>query len=191
MADQFKEALRQTYRLIRKNLPHAYKQAAAKKICTQIRALKEYRYAKRIALYHAIHGEVNLNSLWKSAPLQGKYCYFPILREDLSLLFLPATPATHFYENRYGIQEPHGSLDEVLRPDELDIIFMPLVAFDERGTRLGMGAGYYDRTLAKYKARLLIGVAYDFQRLPFIEAQPWDVPLSAIITDRTIYWSKI
>nr|WP_242602244.1 5-formyltetrahydrofolate cyclo-ligase [Legionella nagasakiensis] len=190
MADRFKEALRQTYRLIRKNLTLDYKQAAANKICSRIRTLEKYRYAKRIALYQSVHGEVDLGSLWKSAPLQGKYCYFPTLNEDLSLSFLPATPATQFYKNRFGIQEPCGQSEQALRPDELDIIFMPLVAFDDQGTRLGMGAGYYDRTLEKYKTRCLIGVAYDFQRLSFIAPQPWDIPLSVIVTERAIYWSK-
>ena len=64
---------------------------------------------------------------------------------------------------------------------------MPVLGFDQWGTRLGMGAGYYDRTLATSRSALLVGVAYEFQRLDYIEAQPWDVPLSLIITENTIY----
>lgn len=190
MTDRFKQAMRQTCQQIRAQLPASFQRTAARKICSQIRALDQYRYAKRIALYQAVNGEVDLSSLWKSAPLQGKYCYFPALNEDNSLSFLPATPATRLLNNRFGIAEPDVDRDLALSPEQLDVIFMPLVGFDEKGTRLGMGAGYYDRTLANHNARLLIGVAYEFQRQSFIEAQPWDVPLALIITERRLYWSK-
>src|SRR5690606_24554150 len=72
----------------------------------------------------------------------------------------------------------------------LDVIFVPLVAFDSRGTRLGMGAGYYDRALAfrllrkHWRGPKPIGLAYDYQRLPRIEPAPHDVPLDAVVTER-------
>jgi len=190
MADRYKQAIRRTCRQIRENLSTHYQQTAANKICARIRTLDQYRYAKRIALYQAVKGEIDLSSLWRSAPLQGKYCYFPALNEDLTLSFLPATPATEFKENRFGIAEPCIERDLAARPEELDIIFIPLVAFDQKGTRLGFGAGYYDRTLAQHRPPLLVGVAYEFQRQSFIEAHSWDVPLTAIITESKAYWSK-
>lgn len=188
MTDRFKLALRQSKRQIREKLSPAYQKKASAQVCNKIRALEQYRYAKRIALYQAIGGEINLDSLWESAPMQGKYCYFPALNENKTLAFLPATPATAFNKNRYGIAEPAVNKSEAIPLNQLDIIFMPLVAFDERGTRLGMGAGYYDRTLAKEERPLLIGVAYEFQHYSYIEAQPWDIPLDAVITQRQIYW---
>ena len=54
-----------------------------------------------------------------------------------------------------------------------------------------MGGGYYDRTLACSRPPLLVGVAYDAQRQPFIEADAWDVPMDVVITERTMYWSKL
>lgn len=188
MVDKFKNAFRQTYRHARNKLTPTYKRNASKLICNQIRAIDFYRHSKRIALYQAIQGEVDLTGLWKSAPLHGKYCYFPVLNKDLSLSFMPATYATEFYYNHFGIQEPKGNLDEALKPDELDIIFMPLVAFDPQGTRLGMGSGYYDRTLEHARARYLIGIAYEFQRMDYINPNPWDIPLTAIVTEYTTYW---
>ncbi|MBA3535824.1 MAG: 5-formyltetrahydrofolate cyclo-ligase, partial [Tatlockia sp.] len=149
MADSFKLALRRSRMQIRENLSLEYQNAASTKVCNRIRGLEEYRKAKRIALYQAIGGEISLNNLWNSAPLQGKFCYFPVLTDNKSLLFLPATPSTPFKLNRYGIREPDIDKSEALAPELLDIIFMPLVVFDDYGTRVGMGAGYYDRTLAK------------------------------------------
>ena len=95
-----------------------------------------------------------------------------------------------FHENRYGIKEPDIGREHALTPEQIDLIFIPLVVVDQRGTRLGMGAGYYDRTLAHYRSPLLVGVAYEFQRQSFIEAQPWDIPLNLVITERNTYWTK-
>ena len=190
MADQLRQALRQTCRDIRKKLSPAYQRNASNQICAHVRKLDSYRYAKRIALYQSINGEIDLGNLWRSAPLQGKYCYFPVLNDDDTLSFLPATPATTFHKNRFGIEEPDVERELALAPAELDLMFIPLVAFDKKGTRLGMGAGYYDRTLAKSRAPLLVGVAYEFQRQSFIEAQAWDIPLDVVITERASYWSK-
>ncbi len=190
MPNRFKSALRQSYQQIRKNLSLEHQHTASAKVCSRIRSLDEYRYAKRIALYQAIGGEISLNALWHSAPLQGKLCYFPSLNDDKTLSFLPATPATSFVKNRYGIAEPDVDKATAVAVKLLDIIFVPVVAFDQYGTRLGMGAGYYDRTLAHEKEQMLIGVAYEFQHYPYIKPNDWDVPLTVVITEQTTYWSK-
>lgn len=190
MADSFKQALRLSRRQIRENLPLQYQHSASDKICARIRKLEPYRKAKRIALYQPIGGEISLTALWNSAPLQGKFCYFPTLSANKTLLFLPATPATPFIKNHYGIDEPDVALSEAISPKLLDIIFLPLLVFDDYGTRLGMGAGYYDRTLAKIDHPMLIGVAYEFQHYPYIEPHHWDVPLTGIVTESKIHWSK-
>ena len=190
MTDPVKKALRETMKQIRAKASVSYRATASNQICTRIRSLEQYRYAKRIALYFAVNGEVDLNALWSSAPLQGKFCYFPTLNEDRSALsFLPATPATPFKKNHYGIPEPDVSMDSALPAEELDLILMPLVAFDVHCTRLGMGAGYYDKTFKeKSSSSLLCGVAYQFQRVDFIQPNVWDIPLDAVITQRAIYW---
>ncbi len=190
MANRLKNAIRRSCRQLREKLSLEYQNTASAQVCARIRNIEQYRYAKRIALYQSQKGEINLAGLWNSAPLQGKYCYFPALNEDKTLSFLPATPATPFVTNRYNIDEPEVAKSEALAPQLLDIIFIPLVAFDDRGTRLGMGVGYYDRTLAQTKGPLLFGVAYDFQKQFYIEPQPWDVPLTAVITPNLIHWCK-
>lgn len=190
MTDSLKKIMRQSLKTLRSQVSLEFQQKASAKVCSKIKQLIPYRQAKRIALYHAVNGEVNLDALWRSAPLHGKFCYFPALTQNKHLLFLPATPATPFRDNRYGIGEPKVDPSLAMRPREIDLILMPLVGFDEYGTRLGMGAGYYDRSLAQENHPLLIGVAYEFQRLPFIVRDEWDVPLYAIVTEQNIYWSK-
>ncbi len=187
MADRFKQALRHTYQQIRQSLSPTYQSQSSLQICKQISKLDCYRYAKRIALYQAVNGEVDLEKIWISAPLQGKYCYFPALNDDKTLSFLPATPSSRFCKNRYGILEPDVSREEAILPSLLDVMFIPLVSFDSSGTRLGMGAGYYDRTLALSRASVLIGVAFEFQHQTFIEKQHWDIPMNLVITESTVY----
>ncbi|KTD56479.1 5-formyltetrahydrofolate cyclo-ligase [Legionella shakespearei] len=188
MPDQFKTALRNSIKQVRAKVTVPYRTTSSNQICNRIRTLDQYRHAKRIALYFAINGEVDLSNLWNSAPLHGKFCYFPALNDDATLSFLPATPKTPFKKNRYGILEPDVSFDLALPIEELDLIIMPLVAFDFRCTRMGMGAGYYDRTLQNRTNVALFGVAYQFQRVDYIEPQPWDIPLDAVITQKAIYW---
>lgn len=187
MADIIHQIIRQNLRRVRSKLNPSFQRSASNEVCKRIKRLKAFRYAKKIALYHAINGEINLDSIWTSAPYQGKFCFFPVLKEDRSLDFLPATPATAKTDNQFGIPEPDVCQSEAIPTETLDIIFMPLVAFDKAGNRLGMGAGYYDRTLAEVKGPLLIGVAYEFQKLDTIKTHEFDVPLDVIITNKSIY----
>src|SRR3990167_243435 len=189
MTDYFKNFIRLMLREIRSRLSTSFQQKASQQVCNRIKQLEPYRYAKRIALYHAVEGEITLDNLWRSAPLQGKFCYFPALTSDKTLVFLPATPATSFRKNRYNIPEPDVDFSFAIGINEIDILFLPLVAFDKHGTRLGMGAGYYDRTLTEQKSNLLLGVAYDFQRESFIQPHEWDIRLHAVVTPSQIYWS--
>ncbi len=182
-----KQAIRHHCLQTRKNLSCAVQAAASTAVCGRIIALEQYQKAEHIALYQAVNGEIDLSDL---TILHGQTSYFPVMNADNTLTFLPITADTVFINNRIGIAEPDVARELAIMPEQLDIIFLPVVAFDESGTRLGMGGGYYDRTLAHHCKSLLIGVAYAFQQQPFIERQAWDVPLAAIITEHAIYWSK-
>lgn len=176
--------LRKQCRGRREQLPASEQAAASKAICQTIRQLEQYQQAQRIAIYHAIQGEIDLSAL------SDKLCHYPVIQPDNRLAFLPVTSQTVFSNNAFGIAEPIVGLEHAVMPEQLDIIFAPVVAFDEYGTRIGMGGGYYDRTLADHRPPLLIGVAYEFQKHPLLKRQPWDIPMMAIITESTIYWSK-
>lgn len=139
MADRLKRSMREVYRGIRERLPLEYRRANSRRICNRIRQLAVFRNARHIALYHAANGEVDLHDIWRSVPLQGKYCYFPVIRPDRNMHFMPATPATLFARNKHNIHEPQVESGKEINIHQLDLILLPLVAFDDYGTRLGMG----------------------------------------------------
>lgn len=129
-------------------------------------------------------------ALWQQAHLQ---VYLPALetQPDWHMGFSRYTPESPMKPNplAFGIPEPDEPIHAHLHGAQLDIVIMPLVGFDAHGHRLGMGGGYYDRTFAfkhqKPNARpKLIGWAHSCQQVPQLQAQPWDVPLDAIVTEK-------
>jgi 5-formyltetrahydrofolate cyclo-ligase len=190
MYENEKNSLRDTLKAKRSELNTEFKQQAAASITKCIQSLEVYKEAKHIALYQAFRGEVDLTPLWHASINLEKTCYFPTLNEDKTLSFIPASHDTLWFKNKYGILEPDVGEPDLIDIGDLDILFAPLLGFDANGNRLGMGAGYYDRTLAGVKPQLLAGIAYDFQKIATLHPNDWDVPLDLTITERKIYWSK-
>jgi 5-formyltetrahydrofolate cyclo-ligase len=154
-----------------------------------------FRHSRRIAFYIAVRGEMDPAPLLRLALRTGKSAFLPILHERPSrgLWFAPYTARTSLSNNRFGIPEPNYRHNKLAMPWSLDLVFVPLVAFDREGHRLGMGGGYYDRTFA-FKAKrshlkgpALVGLAHDFQLQSTLPVMPWDIPLDAVITEAAIY----
>lgn len=146
------------------------------------------RRARRFACYLPNDGEMDLTPLMARLWALGRWSYLPVIRGP-RLWFLRYQPGTPLAANRFGIPEPDLAPTKRCAPFALDIVLMPLVAFDDAGNRLGMGGGYYDQTFA-YKSRrrawrkpLLLGVAYEFQRISSLPTHPWDVALDGIVTE--------
>jgi 5-formyltetrahydrofolate cyclo-ligase len=98
------------------------------------------------------------------------------------------SPDTMLAENRWGIPEPVESMP--LMPDErLELIIVPLLGFDGKGHRVGYGHGYYDRFLSEHAPARLVGLGYQALLVPDgIKAEPHDVKMSEIITEKEHYW---
>jgi 5-formyltetrahydrofolate cyclo-ligase len=109
------------------------------------------------------------------------------------LWFTPYAADSELVQNRFGIPEPRVLPRRRVPPWRLDLILVPLVGFDSAGNRLGMGGGFYDQTLAFLQRRShwrkprLLGIAYDFQQLDQLPAEPWDIPLDGIATESRIH----
>jgi 5-formyltetrahydrofolate cyclo-ligase len=167
---------------------------ASLKLCQTILKDLDYRNARHLAFYQAFDGEIDPSPLLNAALEAHKHCYLPVLdRSALSLSFVGYRRDSDLQPNHYGIPEP-SSQQQGINLAQLDIIFVPLLAFDSLGTRLGMGKGYYDRALAEFRSSkthnekpLLIGLAHECQRVESLERAIWDVPMDRVITDQTVY----
>jgi len=179
-----RKALRKEMRLRRRAVAPVRRRLANRSIVTRLIALPAYRRARALAVYWPADGEPDVRALARHAWSQGKRVYLPVVRRSGAMRFAPWRRGGKLRRNRYGIAEPVGALRLVAAP-RLDLLVMPLVAFDERGHRLGMGGGYYDRALAgRRRLPVLVGAAFSFQQAPAIPAQPWDVPIEFVITER-------
>ena len=165
--------------------------AAAQGLRRSLEQLPEYHTDARVAGYWAINGELALNLVIPPLLARGQQFLLPLLESGRQLRFAPWQSGDAVEPNRHGIPEP-VRVDRPLAPFQLDLVLVPLVAFDRRGQRLGYGGGYYDRSFAflNEQARptepLLVGIAYDFQEVEAIEPARWDVPLDFVATDREL-----
>lgn len=177
--------LRQQIRKTRANLTALQQQQAEDSITQQALAFIEERNAQHIALYVSFDGEISTEKLTKNLWAQDKHVYLPVLHpfNPNHLLFLRYLPDTPMLKNKFGIWEPKLNVQNVLPLDELDILFTPLVAFDKEGNRLGMGGGFYDRTLQNWQnsSFITVGLAHQCQQVEQLPTEAWDVPLHQIL----------
>jgi 5-formyltetrahydrofolate cyclo-ligase len=179
-----RNALRKEMRLRRRAVAPVRRRLTNRSIFTRLLALPAYRRARALAMYWPADGEPDVRALARHAWSQGKRVYLPVVRRGGAMGFAPWPRGGKLRRNRYGIPEPVGT-PRLVAAARLDLLVMPLVAFDERGHRLGMGGGYYDRALAgRRHLPVLVGAAFSFQQAPAIPAQPWDVPIDFVITER-------
>lgn len=185
--DDGKRALRQRLRSQREALPAPSRMSAAEAIATAVHSLPLFAQAGYVAGYWAMRGELPLHVLqMRLAP--GQVWCLPVAQADGTLAFAPWRAGDPLVSNRYGIPEPDVEPSSLLAPQELSVALVPLLGFRRDGTRLGMGGGYYDRSFA-FRQRTpappaLVGVAYAFQEVDALAADPWDVALDAVVTER-------
>jgi 5-formyltetrahydrofolate cyclo-ligase len=183
-------ASRRALRQRRRALTRRERRAAQTRIAHTITRMAAYCSARRIAVYFAVDGEVELSQLIEHARRHGKSIHVPVLAGN-RLRFIELRRHARLARNRYGILEPKRGPSVDLR--KLDLVLTPLVAFDAEGTRLGMGKGYYDRSFAFLERRRswvkprLVGVGFEFQRVETLAANPWDVRLWAAVTETASY----
>ncbi|MDF2179461.1 5-formyltetrahydrofolate cyclo-ligase [Aliiglaciecola sp. CAU 1673] len=187
------QTLRQSFRQKRRSLDHQAQTQAAFEASNLCLTLAQVKQAKRIAFYLANDGELDPAPLIHRCWELQKEVYLPVLHPFSQgyLMFVRYTADTPMAANRFGIAEPQIETQSICPLAELELIFTPLVAFDAKGNRMGMGGGFYDRTLAPiYRDKLktqVIGLAHDCQLAVDLPVQPWDIPLHGVVTPSRFY----
>jgi len=185
-------------RVKRRALSLVQREHAARCLLTQL--ARHFRFAsfQNIACYLTNDGELSPHFFVEACWRQRRKIYLPVVqgRAFARMRFAPFDKTSVMQKNRFGIPEPKTRMANMRDGRRIDLVLMPLVAFDAQGNRLGMGGGFYDRTFAYLRHRrhwckpILLGVAYDFQQMDSLPIESWDVPLDGIVTETRLIWFK-
>jgi 5-formyltetrahydrofolate cyclo-ligase len=182
-----RQSIRNQIRKARRELTPEQQAEASQSMVSQVMAHERIAAAQNLALFLSFDGELDTQPLIEALWQRGQQVYLPVLHpfSPGHLLFLRYDHDTPLVINRLHVREPKLDLTRLLPPTYLDILFTPLVAFDAAGRRLGMGGGFYDRTLRHWRREsgfYPIGLAHDCQQVDNVPVDHWDVPLPEIIT---------
>ncbi len=184
-----KKEIRQKMLALRRALSASEKEERSQALTGNLISLKAYQEAKRILTYLAMPGEADLDPLIRKALADGKEVYVPVCLTARQMEAGRLLDMEHFVKGPYGLRDlPKGY--STISPEEIDLVLVPGVAGSPDGTRLGMGAGYYDRYLSKvpYEKRVL--VLWDFQVVEELPSESFDQFMAAIVTDTDIIITK-
>ncbi len=182
----------------RRALPAPARIAAAESLAERLLALPVFQQgvlpaSGHVAGYWAVDGEIGLHAFQLRLPASLTYC-LPMLHADGRLRFSPWKPGDALVTNRHGIPEPDIDANDALEPRDIAVAVLPLVGFDARCDRLGMGGGWYDRSFAFRQAHpappWLVGAAFDMQQLDTVAAESRDVRLDAVCSERATYLAE-
>jgi 5-formyltetrahydrofolate cyclo-ligase len=193
--DDLLRALRRELRARRRAVPPAERRRAARKLAWRVERAGWLRTGGRLGLYLALPEEIDTAALLTRALARRCRVFVPRVTDyrRQRMRFLPVSPARSgigLRRGRYGILEPGGGIAVSVRC--LDVLLMPLVGFDAQGNRIGMGKGFYDRALAfrrqhrRVARPLLVGLAFECQRVEALPARPHDIPLDWLVTEARV-----
>ena len=142
------------------------------------RASQLYQQAKTIYGYLPYNQEVRTVPMLEQAILDGKQVAVPkVIGDDMVFIYL--TDMNQVEKGYAGIPEPVA--DEPVADDETALVLMPGMAFDPQGHRIGYGGGFYDKFLAAEPGHPTLALCYDFQVLPLLETEEFDIPVDRVL----------
>ncbi|NPB05253.1 MAG: 5-formyltetrahydrofolate cyclo-ligase [Aquificae bacterium] len=188
MVKELKEHLRRELIERRRRLPEEERRRQSASIVERLKKLPAFKRAKTVLLYYPLGGEVDLRPLLEELLKDPKkVLLLPKTTVDGRMVAVEVNDKAVLKKGRHGVVEPLGG--RIFKPEKVDLVVVPGVAFDERGCRLGRGGGFYDRFLPRVKG-FKVGVAYDFQLLKEVPCEEHDAPLDAVITPTKVYYRK-
>lgn len=184
-----KKGLRQKMLAMRRALSANETESRSSSLKENILSLPEYKNAKKIMAFLAMKGESNLDGFIRQALLDGKEVYIPVCLPERQMEAGRLIDMEHFEKGPLGLRNlPAGY--EVTSPESLDLVLIPGLAVSQEGIRLGMGAGYYDRYLARVPFEKRVAALWDFQVIPDIPSEPFDQKIAKIVTDNSVIVTK-
>lgn len=183
VVDQRKTALS-----ARRGMTARKRRAASQAACLHLARLPTIRRARRIGIYRPLASEIDPRFLIGRTDNANTGFYYPRVEND-TLRFVAARSGDRWRRSPLGVDEPDGWGHAV---SVLDVLILPLAGFDHAAHRIGLGGGFYDRTLAAvracpYRSPVRIGLAFECQRLDTIEPRPWDIELTAVVTEAGVH----
>jgi 5-formyltetrahydrofolate cyclo-ligase len=186
-----KRYIRRTLRAVRRGLSEAERLARSRRVWERVAALACYQHARVVLGYMAFDHEVLTDGLMRRAMASGKQLVLPMVlgnRQGMALYVIEELERD-VAPGYCGILEPQPRRTRAVAPETLELALIPGVAFDLRGGRLGLGAGFYDRLLSQLPRGIpMVGLAFDFQVIPRLPLQPHDILLDAIVTESRVIW---
>lgn len=178
-----RQQLRRTMRARRLSLSQAEQQQAAQNLRFYANTLLERYRPNTLAFYLPFNGEISPLVLLNHCLTQGNICTLPVLHpfSPHYLQFVQYRSESDLIPNRFGILEPKLDVRNIVPLNEIDMIFVPLVACDKQNNRLGMGGGFYDRTLAYMPQAVTVGLAHRCQQVDQLPIESWDIPLRHLL----------
>lgn len=184
-----KKGLRQKMLAMRRALSANETESRSSSLKENILSLPEYKNEKKIMAFLAMKGESNLDGFIRQALLDGKEVYIPVCLPERQMEAGRLIDMEHFEKGPLGLRNlPAGY--EVTSPESLDLVLIPGLAVSQEGIRLGMGAGYYDRYLARVPFEKRVAALWDFQVIPDIPSEPFDQKIAKIVTDKSVIVTK-
>lgn len=141
------------------------------------------RYGPTVALYLPIGSEIDPKPLMGKLVAAGAKLALPCVQDDGSMVYRAYTRGDMLEQRPFGLLEPNPEVPEV----NPTLVITPLLGFDRNGNRLGYGKGHYDRALTRLRDQgrvFVCGLAYFGQEVEEVPAEPHDVPLDWVMTER-------
>jgi 5-formyltetrahydrofolate cyclo-ligase len=157
-------------------------------IFARIKKLSAYEKAKTVMFYFSCGSEVVTDFMITSAFGNGKAVIVPAIKNfrDRKMYAVKISRLEDACLSIYGIRQPEINFDNIVEKDNIDLIFVPGLAFDTKGYRAGYGKGYYDRWLKGVPFEKTVGLAYDFQLINQLPIEKYDLPVGIIVTEKRV-----